>query len=203
MVFNVGGSGDMSGSQQTVVVGAVQIVSCILATTLVDIVGRRILATVSSIIMGLLLILLGNLFITPKISSTKLKYFFSKTDTVYISVTFKKLWIFLFENVKNFPCWELNFLETTSLTLIYWGEKLFFFLCRVVLRRPWRGYWIWGEFLLDATNSDRVAICSIQCWHWPDILVIAGRQFSGGNESNGCFDFRRLQLAHVSFSHDI
>lgn len=73
MVFNVGGSGDMSGSQQTVVVGAVQIVSCILATTLVDIVGRRILATVSSIIMGLLLILLGNLFITPKISSTKLK----------------------------------------------------------------------------------------------------------------------------------
>ncbi|XP_011702423.1 PREDICTED: facilitated trehalose transporter Tret1-like isoform X2 [Wasmannia auropunctata] len=58
-LFNVGGSGDLTGSEQTVLIGGVQILSCFLAISLIDIVGRRILLIVSSIFMGLFLILLG------------------------------------------------------------------------------------------------------------------------------------------------
>lgn len=59
-LFNVGGSGDLTGNEQTVLIGGVQILSCFLAMYLIDIVGRRILLIVSSILMGLFLILLGN-----------------------------------------------------------------------------------------------------------------------------------------------
>ncbi|XP_018055908.1 PREDICTED: facilitated trehalose transporter Tret1-like [Atta colombica] len=58
-LFNVGGSGDLTGSEQTVLIGGVQILSCFLAMCLIDVVGRRILLIVSSVLMGLFLILLG------------------------------------------------------------------------------------------------------------------------------------------------
>ncbi|XP_036145944.1 facilitated trehalose transporter Tret1-like [Monomorium pharaonis] len=58
-LFNVGGSGDLTASEQTVLIGGVQILSCFLAMGLIDIVGRRILLTVSSTFMGIFLILLG------------------------------------------------------------------------------------------------------------------------------------------------
>lgn len=58
-LFNVGGSGDLTGSEQTVVVGAVQILSCLLAMCLINALGRRILLATSSVLMGLFLILLG------------------------------------------------------------------------------------------------------------------------------------------------
>ncbi|XP_024892080.1 facilitated trehalose transporter Tret1-like [Temnothorax curvispinosus] len=58
-LFNFGGSGDLTGSEQTVLIGGVQILSCFLAMGLVDIIGRRLLLIVSSILMGLFLILLG------------------------------------------------------------------------------------------------------------------------------------------------
>ncbi|RLU26857.1 hypothetical protein DMN91_000655 [Ooceraea biroi] len=57
--FNVGGSGDLTGSEHTVVVGGLQILSCFLATCLIDVLGRRVLLTVSAALMGLFLILLG------------------------------------------------------------------------------------------------------------------------------------------------
>lgn len=59
-LFNVGGSGDLTGSEQTIVIGAVQILSCSLATGLINVLGRRILLTISTVLMGLFLILLGN-----------------------------------------------------------------------------------------------------------------------------------------------
>ncbi|XP_020294864.1 facilitated trehalose transporter Tret1-like [Pseudomyrmex gracilis] len=58
-LFNVGGSGDLTGSEQTIVIGAVQILSCSLATGLINVLGRRILLTISTVLMGLFLILLG------------------------------------------------------------------------------------------------------------------------------------------------
>jgi len=58
-LFNVGGSGDLTGGEQTILIGGIQILSCFLAMSLIDIVGRRILLIVSSIFMGLFLILLG------------------------------------------------------------------------------------------------------------------------------------------------
>ncbi|KAL6264167.1 hypothetical protein P5V15_004247 [Pogonomyrmex californicus] len=58
-LFNVGGSGDLTGSEQTVVVGGVQILFCFLAMSLIDIVGRQKLLIASSMLMGLFLILLG------------------------------------------------------------------------------------------------------------------------------------------------
>ncbi|XP_011166297.1 facilitated trehalose transporter Tret1 [Solenopsis invicta] len=58
-LFNVGGSGNLTGSEQTVLIGGVQILSCFLAIGLIDVVGRRTLLIVSSILMGLFLILLG------------------------------------------------------------------------------------------------------------------------------------------------
>jgi len=61
-LFNVGGSGDLTGSEQTVLIGGVQILSCFLAMCLIDVVGRRILLIVSSVLMGLFLILLGKRF---------------------------------------------------------------------------------------------------------------------------------------------
>lgn len=63
-LFNVGGSGNLTGSEQTVLIGGVQILSCFLAIGLIDVVGRRTLLIVSSILMGLFLILLGKRFIT-------------------------------------------------------------------------------------------------------------------------------------------
>lgn len=62
MLFETTGSGELTGSEQTLVVGAVQILVCLLAAFLVDVLGRRILLTVSSLFMGLFLILLGKPF---------------------------------------------------------------------------------------------------------------------------------------------
>ncbi|KAG6798490.1 facilitated trehalose transporter Tret1 [Apis mellifera caucasica] len=62
MLFETTGSGELTGSEQTLVVGAVQILVCLLAAFLVDVLGRRILLTVSSLFMGLFLILLGWFF---------------------------------------------------------------------------------------------------------------------------------------------
>ncbi|XP_070169312.1 facilitated trehalose transporter Tret1 [Polyergus mexicanus] len=58
-LFNVGGSGNLTASEQTIVIGGIQILSCFLAMGLINIVGRRILLIVSSTLMGLFLILLG------------------------------------------------------------------------------------------------------------------------------------------------
>ncbi|XP_011876304.1 PREDICTED: facilitated trehalose transporter Tret1-like [Vollenhovia emeryi] len=58
-LFNVGGSGDLTASEQTVLIGGVQILSCFLAMGLTDVIGRRKLLIASSILMGLFLILLG------------------------------------------------------------------------------------------------------------------------------------------------
>lgn len=58
-LFEFGGSGDLTGSEQTVVVSSVQILSCLAAMRLIDTFGRRILLVVSSALMGLFLILLG------------------------------------------------------------------------------------------------------------------------------------------------
>ncbi|XP_076761856.1 facilitated trehalose transporter Tret1 [Xylocopa sonorina] len=59
MLFDTSGSGELTGSEQTLVVGAVQIFVSLVAAFLVDLVGRRILLTVSSLLMGVFLILLG------------------------------------------------------------------------------------------------------------------------------------------------
>ncbi|CAL7938694.1 unnamed protein product [Xylocopa violacea] len=59
MLFDTSGSGELTGSEQTLVVGAVQILVSLLAAFLVDVVGRRILLTFSSLLMGVFLILLG------------------------------------------------------------------------------------------------------------------------------------------------
>lgn len=59
VIFNNGGSGDLTGSEQTLVVGVVQIVSCLLCTGLIDFLGRRVLLTVSAALTGLFMILLG------------------------------------------------------------------------------------------------------------------------------------------------
>ncbi|XP_076625128.1 facilitated trehalose transporter Tret1 [Colletes latitarsis] len=61
-LFNTIGSGELTGSEQTLVVGAVQILASLLAAFLVDVLGRRILLTVSTLLMGLFLILLGWFF---------------------------------------------------------------------------------------------------------------------------------------------
>lgn len=66
MLFETTGSGELTGSEQTLVVGAVQILVCLLAAFLVDVLGRRILLTVSSLFMGLFLILLGKPFSSNK-----------------------------------------------------------------------------------------------------------------------------------------
>ncbi|CAL1688650.1 unnamed protein product [Lasius platythorax] len=58
-LFNIGGSGDLTASEQTIVIGGIQILSCFLAIGLIDMVGRRILLIVSSMLMGLFLMLLG------------------------------------------------------------------------------------------------------------------------------------------------
>ncbi|CAK9800912.1 Facilitated trehalose transporter Tret1 [Anthophora quadrimaculata] len=60
--FDMSGSGELTGSEQTLVVGAVQIFVSILAAYLVSILGRRILLTVSTLLMGVFLILLGYFF---------------------------------------------------------------------------------------------------------------------------------------------
>lgn len=61
LIFNMGGSGDLSGEELTLVVGGVQILSCLLCTLTVDRIGRRILLTVSAASTGISLILLGKL----------------------------------------------------------------------------------------------------------------------------------------------
>lgn len=61
VIFNNGGSGELSGSQQTLVVGTVQIAACLLCTKLIDILGRRILLAGSCILTGIFMILQGNL----------------------------------------------------------------------------------------------------------------------------------------------
>ncbi|CAK9811553.1 Facilitated trehalose transporter Tret1 [Anthophora plagiata] len=60
--FDISGSGELTGSEQTLVVGAVQILTSILAAYLVGVLGRRILLTVSTLLMGVFLILLGWFF---------------------------------------------------------------------------------------------------------------------------------------------
>ncbi|EFN84065.1 Solute carrier family 2, facilitated glucose transporter member 8 [Harpegnathos saltator] len=59
ILFDFGGSGYLTVSEQTVVLGVVQVLSCLIATGLIDILGRRILLVISSALMGLFLILLG------------------------------------------------------------------------------------------------------------------------------------------------
>ncbi|XP_076177940.1 facilitated trehalose transporter Tret1 [Ptiloglossa arizonensis] len=61
-LFNTIGSGELTGSEQTLVVGAVQILVSLLASFLVNVLRRRILLTVSTLLMGLFLILLGWFF---------------------------------------------------------------------------------------------------------------------------------------------
>ncbi|XP_047366818.1 facilitated trehalose transporter Tret1-like [Vespa velutina] len=61
-IFETQGSGLLNGSELTLVVGIVQILSCLLAYTLIDVLGRRILLTISSAFMGLFLGLLGWFF---------------------------------------------------------------------------------------------------------------------------------------------
>ncbi|XP_031833976.2 facilitated trehalose transporter Tret1 [Nomia melanderi] len=61
-LFNTIGSGELTGSEQTLLVGCVQILASLLAAFLVDILGRRILLAVSTLLMGLFLILLGWFF---------------------------------------------------------------------------------------------------------------------------------------------
>ena len=59
-IFNNGGSGNITGEELTIVVGAVQISSCLVSMFVIDRCGRRILLTMSATTMGLSLILLGN-----------------------------------------------------------------------------------------------------------------------------------------------
>ncbi|KAK2582355.1 hypothetical protein KPH14_004689 [Odynerus spinipes] len=61
-IFETQGSGCLKASQLTLVVGIVQILASLLAYTLIDVVGRRILLTISSAFMGLFLALLGWFF---------------------------------------------------------------------------------------------------------------------------------------------
>lgn len=58
-LFDTSGSGELTGSEQTLVVAAVQILVSLFVVFLVDLLGRRILLTLSSLLMGLFLILLG------------------------------------------------------------------------------------------------------------------------------------------------
>ncbi|KAL2737735.1 facilitated trehalose transporter Tret1 [Vespula squamosa] len=62
IIFETQGSGLLNGSELTLVVGLAQILSCLLAYTLIDVLGRRILLTISSAFMGLFLALLGWFF---------------------------------------------------------------------------------------------------------------------------------------------
>ncbi|KAH0949027.1 hypothetical protein HN011_009427, partial [Eciton burchellii] len=62
VLFNLSGSGNMTGSEETLVIGALQILSCFLAMCLINILGRRILLVVSVTLMGLFSILLGCFF---------------------------------------------------------------------------------------------------------------------------------------------
>ncbi|CAG5079139.1 Similar to Tret1-2: Facilitated trehalose transporter Tret1-2 homolog (Drosophila melanogaster) [Cotesia congregata] len=59
VIFNNGGSGELTGAQQTLVIGGLQIISCIFCMLVIDFWGRRILLAVSGIIMGLSMILFG------------------------------------------------------------------------------------------------------------------------------------------------
>ncbi|XP_034939558.1 facilitated trehalose transporter Tret1-like [Chelonus insularis] len=59
VIFNNSGSGELSGSQQTLVVGIVQIISSALCMILIDFLGRRILLTISGIFMGLFMMTFG------------------------------------------------------------------------------------------------------------------------------------------------
>lgn len=62
VIFNNGGSGNLTGEEMTLVVGAVQILACLLCTLTIDRIGRRILLTVSAASTGVFLVLLGNIF---------------------------------------------------------------------------------------------------------------------------------------------
>ncbi|KAL2745730.1 facilitated trehalose transporter Tret1 [Vespula maculifrons] len=62
IIFETQGSGLLNASELTLVVGLAQILSCLLAYTLIDVLGRRILLTISSAFMGLFLALLGWFF---------------------------------------------------------------------------------------------------------------------------------------------
>jgi len=71
VLFNLSGSGNMTGSEETLVIGALQILSCFLAMCLINILGRRILLVVSVTLMGLFSILLGKrLLVVDPIPST-------------------------------------------------------------------------------------------------------------------------------------
>ncbi|XP_046471481.1 facilitated trehalose transporter Tret1 [Neodiprion pinetum] len=61
-LFKVSGSADITSSQQTLVVGAAQLVSSILAAVLIDILGRKVLLVASSSLMGIFMFLLGWFF---------------------------------------------------------------------------------------------------------------------------------------------
>lgn len=62
MVFEIGKlSGNFDVSEETLLVGGVQIIASVMATVLVDMIGRRILLVFSSTFMGIFLVLLGNI----------------------------------------------------------------------------------------------------------------------------------------------
>ncbi|XP_043269300.1 facilitated trehalose transporter Tret1-like isoform X2 [Venturia canescens] len=59
VIFNNGGSGDMTGEELTLIVGAVQVFACLLCTLTVGRISRRVLLSISAAFTGLFLILLG------------------------------------------------------------------------------------------------------------------------------------------------
>lgn len=85
MLFETTGSGELTGSEQTLVVGAVQILVCLLAAFLVDVLGRRILLTVSSLFMGLFLILLGKPFYQINIATANF------SDQTFLIILFYRI----------------------------------------------------------------------------------------------------------------
>ncbi|KAG7200720.1 hypothetical protein KM043_001271 [Ampulex compressa] len=58
-LFSMGGSGELTASEATLVLASVQVISCLLGIYLVNLLGRRILISASSALMGLFLVLLG------------------------------------------------------------------------------------------------------------------------------------------------
>ncbi|XP_053598422.1 facilitated trehalose transporter Tret1 [Microplitis demolitor] len=59
VIFNNGGSGELTGSEQTLVIGGLQIISTILCMLTIDYLGRRILLAVSGMLMGAFMVLFG------------------------------------------------------------------------------------------------------------------------------------------------
>ena len=59
-------SGNFEKNEGILFVGVAQIISCIVASILVDWVGRKVLLAFSTILMGIYLVFLGNIFLDVK-----------------------------------------------------------------------------------------------------------------------------------------